>query len=89
MVTGIQSGERKLGILTVVDRVIQQAITQQLQPIFEPLFAEDSYGYHPKRSAQQAIRKMKEYAEKCCLQNRGRYTARRAAFANAGKYIPE
>lgn len=56
-------GERKLGIPTVVDRVIQQAIAQQLQPIFEPLFSECSYGYRPKRSAQQAIRKVKEYAE--------------------------
>jgi len=57
------SGMRKLGIPTVVDRVIQQAIAQQLQPLFEPLFSEGSYGYRPKRSAQQAIRKVKEYAE--------------------------
>lgn len=56
-------GVRKLGIPTVVDRVIQQAIAQQLQPIFEPLFSDGSYGYRPKRSAQQAIRKVKEYAE--------------------------
>jgi group II intron reverse transcriptase/maturase len=58
------SGVRKLGIPTVVDRVIQQAIAQQLHPLFEPLFSEGSYGYRPKRSAQQAIRKVKEYAEK-------------------------
>ncbi|MFD2701307.1 group II intron reverse transcriptase/maturase [Paenibacillus shunpengii] len=57
------SGVRKLGIPTVIDRVIQQAISQQLQPLFEPLFAEGSYGYRPGRSAQQAIRKVKEYAE--------------------------
>lgn len=57
------SGVRKLGIPTVVDRVIQQAIAQKLQPIFEPLFSDGSYGYRPKRSAQQAIRKVKEYAE--------------------------
>lgn len=57
------SGVRKLGIPTVVDRVIQQAIAQQLQPLFEPLFSEGSYGYRPKRSAQQAIRKVKVYAE--------------------------
>lgn len=57
------SGVRKLGIPTVVDRVIQQAIAQQLHPIFEPLFSDDSYGYRPKRSAQQAIFKVKEYAE--------------------------
>lgn len=57
------SGMRKLGIPTVVDRVIQQAIAQQLQPLFEPLFSEGSYGYRPGRSAQQAIRKVKEYAQ--------------------------
>lgn len=57
------SGTRKLGIPTVVDRVIQQAIAQQLQPLFEPLFSDGSYGYRPGRSAQQAIRKVKAYAE--------------------------
>lgn len=57
------SGVRKLGIPTVVDRVIQQAIAQQLQPLFEPRFSEGSYGYRPGRSAQQAIRKVKEYAQ--------------------------
>ncbi len=57
------SGVRKLGIPTVVDRVIQQAIAQQLQPLYEPRFSEDSYGYRPGRSAQQAIRKVKAYAE--------------------------
>ena len=57
------SGVRKLGIPTVVDRVIQQAIAQQLQPQFEPHFSEGSYGYRPGRSAQQAIRKVKAYAE--------------------------
>lgn len=57
------SGVRKLGIPTVVDRVIQQAISQQLQPLFEPLFSEGSYGYRPGRSAQQAIRSVKAYAE--------------------------
>lgn len=57
------SGVRKLGIPTVIDRVIQQAIAQQLQSIFEPLFSDGSYGYRPKRSAQQAICKVKEYAQ--------------------------
>ncbi len=56
-------GVRKLGIPTVIDRIIQQAISQKLQPIFEPLFSEGSYGYRPKRSAQQAIQKVKAYAE--------------------------
>ncbi len=57
-------GVRKLGIPTVIDRVIQQAITQQLTPIYEPLFADGSYGYRPNRSAKDAILKVKEYAEK-------------------------
>lgn len=56
-------GVRKLGIPTVVDRVIQQAIAQKLQRIWEPLFSESSYGYRPQRSAQQAIRQVKRYAE--------------------------
>ena len=56
-------GVRKLGIPTVVDRIIQQAITQQLMPIFEPLFSDGSYGYRPGRSAKDAIQKIKEYAE--------------------------
>lgn len=54
---------RKLGIPTVVDRVIQQAIAQKLRGIWEPLFSDSSYGYRPKRSAQQAIQKVKKYAE--------------------------
>jgi len=57
------SGVRKLGIPTVVDRVIQQAIAQQLQLLYEPKFSKGSYGYRPGRSAQQAIRKVKAYAE--------------------------
>ena len=56
-------GVRKLGIPTVVDRIIQQAIAQQLTPIFDPLFTDGSYGYRPGRSAQMAIQKVKEYAE--------------------------
>jgi group II intron reverse transcriptase/maturase len=56
-------GVRKLGIPTVIDRIIQQAIAQQLTPIFEPLFSDGSYGYRPRRSAKQAIQKVKEYAE--------------------------
>ena len=47
----------------MVDRTLQQAITQQLVPIYEPLFAEGSYGYRPNRSAKDAILKVKEYAE--------------------------
>ena len=53
--------KRKLGIPTVVDRVIQQAIAQVLTPIYEPKFAETSYGFRPRRSAHDAIRKCQEY----------------------------
>lgn len=56
-------GVRKLGIPIVIDRTIQQAITQQLVPIYELLFAEGSYGYRPNRSAKDAILKIKKYAE--------------------------
>ena len=48
-------GTRLLGIPTVVDRLIQQALLQVLQPIFEPHFSEGSYGFRPKRNAQQAV----------------------------------
>ena len=65
-------GVRKLGIPTVVERVIQQGIAQKLQNIWEPLFSDSSYGYRPKRSGQQAIEKVKEYAER----NRGRNVRR-------------
>jgi len=56
-------GMRKLGIPTVIDRTIQQAMVQQMIPIFEPLFSDGSYGYRPGRSAKDAILKVKEYAE--------------------------
>lgn len=49
--------KRNLGIPTVVDRVIQQAISQVLTPIYEKQFSENSFGFRPKRSAHDAIRK--------------------------------
>ncbi len=52
--------KRKLGIPTVVDRVIQQAIAQVLTPIFEKQFSDNSYGFRPKRSAHDAIKKCQE-----------------------------
>lgn len=54
-------GVRNLGIPTVVDRIIEQAIAQVLTPMFEPQFSEYSYGFRPKRRAQQAIIKLLEY----------------------------
>lgn len=56
-------GVRKLGIPTVIDRTIQQAMAQQMIPIYEPLFSANSFGYRPGRSAKDAILKVKEYAE--------------------------
>lgn len=47
---------RKLGVPTVVDRVIQQAIAQELSPIFEERFSENSFGFRPKRGAHDALR---------------------------------
>lgn len=71
-------GVRKLGIPTVIDRIIQQAIAQQLVPIYEPLFSDGSYGYRPGRSARQAMEKVKEYAEQGYTQ---------AVLADLSKYF--
>ena len=54
-------GKRMLGIPTVTDRLIQQALHQVLSPLFEPSFSESSYGFRPQRSAQQAVLKAREY----------------------------
>lgn len=54
-------GVRQLGIPTVVDRLIQQALHQILSPIFEPGFSESSYGFRPGRSGQQAVAQAKVY----------------------------
>lgn len=56
-------GERQLGIPTVVDRLVQQAILQVLEPIFEPKFSVSSYGFRPKRSAHDALKQAKQYVE--------------------------
>ena len=53
--------KRKLGIPTVADRVIQQAIVQVITPLFEPQFSETSYGFRPGRSCEMAIIKALEY----------------------------
>jgi RNA-directed DNA polymerase len=54
-------GSRKLGIPTVTDRVLQQAIAQWLMPKYEPLFSANSYGYRPGRNTHQAVQKAKEH----------------------------
>ena len=56
-------GVRKLGIPTVIDRIIQQAMSQQLIPIYEPKFSDGSFGYRPGRSAKDAVQKIKGYTE--------------------------
>lgn len=54
---------RQLGIPTIIDRIVQQAITQILSPIFEPYFSDQSFGFRPKRSAQQAIASAKGFVK--------------------------
>ena len=56
-------GVRNLGIPSVKDRIVQQAVAQMLVPIYEPLFAEGSYGYRPGRCAQDAIYKIRGYGD--------------------------
>jgi len=56
-------GKRTLGIPTVMDRMIQQALSQALTPIFDPTFSEDSYGFRPGRSTQDAVLRAKEHIE--------------------------
>lgn len=53
--------KRMLGIPTVVDRVVQQAIMQVLSPIYEKQFSNNSYGFRPRRSAHQALNQCKDY----------------------------
>lgn len=50
--------QRPLGVPTVLDRVIQQAVAQMLNPVFEPDFSEHSYGFRESRNAHQAVRQM-------------------------------
>jgi RNA-directed DNA polymerase len=54
-------GTRNLGIPTVIDRVIQQAILQRLQPLWDPTFSSASYGFRPGRSAHQAVAQAQAY----------------------------
>jgi RNA-directed DNA polymerase len=56
-------GERELGIPTVTDRLIQQALLQVLQPILDPTFSEHSYGFRPGRRAQDAVLAAQSYVQ--------------------------
>ena len=56
-------GKRPLGIPTVWDRLIQQAILQELTPLFDPGFSASSFGFRPGRSAHGAVRQVRDYAQ--------------------------
>jgi RNA-directed DNA polymerase len=58
-----EGGERELGIPTVADRLIQQALLQVLQPILDPTFSEHSYGFRPGRNAHDAVLAAQSYVE--------------------------
>jgi len=58
--------KRMLGIPTVIDRLLQQAVAQVLQPVFDPTFSESSYGFRPGRSAHQATKAAKGYISSGC-----------------------
>ena len=58
---------RLLGIPTVTDRLVQQALAQQLTPIFEPRFHESSYGFRPGRSAHDALLAVRRHADAGCV----------------------
>lgn len=55
--------KRQLGIPTVVDRYIQQAISQVLSEIYEPKFSDNSFGFRPNRRAQDALKRVRQYAD--------------------------
>jgi len=56
-----KGGQRQLGIPTVIDRLIQQALHQVLNPLFDPTFSENSYGFRKGKSAHQALKKAQAY----------------------------
>jgi RNA-directed DNA polymerase len=60
------NGVRQLGIPTVMDRIIQQAIHQELVPVFDSTFSQYSYGFRPHRNAQQAILQTQKYIQEGC-----------------------
>ncbi len=76
MIPKATGGQRPLGIPTVLDRVIQQAIAQVLGPLFDPHFSAHSYGFRPRRSARMALAEMEQahgeglrFAVDCDLEN--------------------
>lgn len=63
MIPKTGGGERELGIPTVPDRLIQQSLLQVLQPIFDPIFSDHSYGFRPGRRAHDAVRRAQGYVQ--------------------------
>ena len=64
MIPKADGGERPLGIPTVIDRLIQQAIHQVISPVYEKQFSKSSYGYRPGKSAQQAVEEARQFVAK-------------------------
>lgn len=56
-------GTRNLGVPTVIDRLVQQAVLQILNPIFDHEFSESSFGFRPGRSAHQAVKAAQSYID--------------------------
>ncbi len=64
MISEGEGKERPLGIASIRDRVVQMACNIIMQPIYDPVLHGESYGYRPKRSAQQAVKKIESYLKK-------------------------
>ena len=63
MIPKPDGGQRELGIPTVLDRLIQQALLQVLQPLIDPTFSEHSYGFRPGRRAHDAVKAARAYVQ--------------------------
>lgn len=63
VIPNLDGGELKLGIPTVIDRIIQKAVTQILTPIYEPIFAEESFGYRPGGNPQKVMQRVKKLVD--------------------------
>ena len=81
-------GIRKLGVPTILDRVLQQAALQILSPLFDPLFSEHSYGFRPGRSAGQAVEQAQKYpAQK--MKSKLKHLFRQGRGRNVRRFIQE
>ena len=72
-------GMRHLGIPTVLDRLIQQALNQVLQPLFDPEFSASSYGFRPGRNAHQAVQAARGYVAEGQAMGRRSWTWRNSS----------